>query len=208
MSTDWLQRWNERYSEESYAYGTEPNEYLKSALARLAPGKILFGAEGEGRNAVHAAISGWQVSAFDISIEGKNKAMKLASEHGVSIDYQVGLLPELSFEDESFDAIGLIYAHFPPDIKAAYHKILDRCLKPGGHIIFEAFGKQHLAYKQRDPKIGGPGDLDTLYSVKEIKSYFPNYEILELIEQEVELHEGLYHNGIGSVVRFLGRKPI
>lgn len=207
MSNDWQKRWDDRYGDENYAYGTIPNNYLTSELAKLAPGKIIFGAEGEGRNAVHAARSGWKVSAFDISMEGKNKALKLATEHQVSVDYQVGLLPKLSYDEASFDAIALIYAHFPPDIKAEYHKILDRYLKPGGHIIFEAFGKQHLAYKQQNPKIGGPSDLDSLYSIDELKSYFPNYEILELVEMEVELHEGLYHNGLGSVVRFFARKP-
>jgi len=30
------------------------------------PGKVLFPAEGEGRNAVHAAMLGWEVHAFDI----------------------------------------------------------------------------------------------------------------------------------------------
>ena len=40
----------------------------------------------------------------------------------------------------------------------------------------------------------------------EIKSDFVNYEVIELIEQEIELNEGLFHNGTGSVIRFVGRK--
>jgi hypothetical protein len=31
-------------------------------------------------------------------------------------------------------------------------------------------------------------------------------DILELVEKEIELSEGLYHNGTGSVIRFVGRK--
>jgi hypothetical protein len=45
-----------------------------------------------------------------------------------------------------------------------------------------------------------------LFSIEEIKEIFPNYEILELDELEVHLNEGLYHNGLGSVIRFFGRK--
>ncbi|MDX1754196.1 MAG: thiopurine S-methyltransferase [Salinimicrobium sediminis] len=47
--------WNERYQREEYIYGKDPNEYLKAKLKNLTPGRILFPAEGEGRNAVHAA---------------------------------------------------------------------------------------------------------------------------------------------------------
>ena len=124
----WTSRWNERYSQEAFAYGEAPNHYLKEQLIKLPVGSILFPAEGEGRNAVFAATSGWQVSAFDISQEGKNKALKLADKNQVSIDYQVGALDVLNYEPEQFDAIALIYAHFPANIKSAYHKKLDHFL--------------------------------------------------------------------------------
>ncbi|MGI9525508.1 MAG: class I SAM-dependent methyltransferase [Weeksellaceae bacterium] len=199
-------RWNDRYKKSEFAYGKEPNEFLKEQLNKLNAGNILFGAEGEGRNAVYAAKSGWNVSAFDISQEGKNKALKLAKENNVSIDYQVGQLPNLEFKNEMFDAIVLIYAHFPPNIRSQYYKILDKKLKIGGIIIFEAFGKKHLKYREENPKIGGPTDLDSLFSTEELKLDFENYDIHLLEEKEVELSEGLYHNGTASVVRFVGRK--
>jgi hypothetical protein len=55
-------------------------------------------------------------------------------------------------------------------------------------------------------KVGGPKDVKSLFSIEEIKSDFPNYEFIELVEKVIELNEGLYHNGTGSVIRFLGRK--
>ena len=45
----WTSRWNERYSSEVFAYGEEPNKYLKEQLIKLPIGSILFPAEGEGR---------------------------------------------------------------------------------------------------------------------------------------------------------------
>src|SRR5690349_3382415 len=107
----WLDRWNTRFSGEEFAYGEEPNDYLKEQLGRLAPASILFAAEGEGRNAVFAALSGWDVSAFDISEEGRKKATRLAEKHGVTIDYKLGELQELEFQPLQFDALALIYAH-------------------------------------------------------------------------------------------------
>jgi ubiquinone/menaquinone biosynthesis C-methylase UbiE len=191
---------------EEFAYGEQPNLYLKDQLLKLNPGTILFPAEGEGRNAVFAATQGWHVSAFDISVEGKKKAMRLAQANHVSIDYQVGELQNLNYQPEQFDAIALIYAHFPAAIKSQYHQMLNKLLRKGGVIIFEAFSKKHLDYIARNEKVGGPRDIAMLFSVDEIKSDFANYDILELKEEEVELKEGLFHNGIGSVIRFVGRK--
>lgn len=57
--------WNQRFSQDEYVYGTEPNEYLKEKLSLLLGGDILLPAEGEGRNAVFAAKTGWKVTAFD-----------------------------------------------------------------------------------------------------------------------------------------------
>ncbi len=206
MNEPWTDRWNERYSKEEFAYGKQPNSYLKEQLEKLGPGKILFPADGEGRNGVFAASLGWTVSSFDISTEGKKKALQLAAASQVTIDYRVGELQTLGYKQEEFDAIALIYAHFPAAIKSAYHKTLDSYLRKGGILIFEAFSKNHIDYLTRNEKIGGPRDTDMLFSIDEIKADFADYEVIELAEKEVELNEGLFHNGTGSVIRFTGRK--
>jgi len=203
---NWTKRWDDRYKNEEFAYGTAPNNFLKEQIEKLNPSAILFPAEGEGRNAIFAAKLGWKVAAFDISEEGKNKALKFAESNNVSIDYQVGELETLDFQEEQFDAIALIYAHFPAAIKSKIHKQLDRLLRKDGIIIFEAFSKKHLEYVTKNEKVGGPKDIQSLFSIEEIKADFPNYEIIELEEKEIELSEGIFHNGTGSVIRFVGRK--
>jgi SAM-dependent methyltransferase len=199
-------KWDERYSEEQFAYGKEPNLFFKEWLAKYPPGSILMPADGEGRNGVYAAQLGWAVTSLDQSTEGRSKALALAKERNVNIEYIVSDLGDLAFEPASFDAIGLIYAHFDADKKAGFHKLLDGWLKPGGIIIFEAFSKSHLAYISADPNIGGPQDIGMLYATSELSADFANYEVLLLEEQEIELSEGAYHNGKGSVIRFVGRK--
>ena len=206
MNDTWTDRWNDRYSKSSFAYGEQPNNYLKEQLEKLDAGLILFPAEGEGRNAVFAATLGWKVSAFDISIQGKNKALHLAEINKVTIDYQVGELQTLNYIPEQFDVIALIYAHFPADIKSRYHKMVDKYLRKNGFVIFEAFSKRHIDYIAKNENVGGPKDIAMLFSIDELKSDFANYEIIELEEKEIELSEGLFHNGKGSVIRFVGRK--
>jgi 2-polyprenyl-3-methyl-5-hydroxy-6-metoxy-1,4-benzoquinol methylase len=199
-------KWDDRYSRKEFAFGEQPNQYLKEQLIKFPAGTILFPAEGEGRNAVYAATLGWTVFAFDLSAEGKKKAIQLASKHRVEIQYEVGEFQSVTYQAHQFDAMALIYAHFPADKKAGYHKTLTTYLRPGGIVIFEAFSKKHLNYNRVNEKVGGPKDMDTLFSVDEIKFDFDNFEMLELAEREIELNEGLFHIGKASVIRFVGRK--
>ncbi|QGM80698.1 class I SAM-dependent methyltransferase [Otariodibacter oris] len=199
-------KWNNNYRNEQFVYGKTPNTFFKNELDKLSPASILLGAEGEGRNAVYAAKNNWTVSAFDISEEGRKKALKLAEENQTSINYVVGELPNLAFEPESFDAIGLVFAHFPPSLRSDYHKKLASLLKKGGYIIFEAFSKQHLAYRTENPKVGGPDKLELLFSIEELKDDFKDFDFWVLEEKEVELSEGLLHNGKGKVIRFVAQK--
>lgn len=198
--------WNNRYKDPAFAYGIEPNEFLAQQLKGLKPGSILFPAEGEGRNAVYAAKLGWKVSAFDISIEGRNKAHTLAAQENVTLHYQIGNLEDLYYQSNQFDAIALIYAHFPPAIRKNYLHQLKKYLKPEGTLIVEAFGQNHLTYRNKNEKVGGPPIPDLLYDINELQSIFSDFEHIYAKEEVVELAEGLYHNGKGSVVRFIGKK--
>jgi 2-polyprenyl-3-methyl-5-hydroxy-6-metoxy-1,4-benzoquinol methylase len=198
--------WEERYKETEFAYGKEPNMFFKEWFQKIEPKSILMPADGEGRNGVFAAQLGWEVTSFDLSEEGKSKTLELAKEMQVSLDYIVGDLEQLEFEKESFDAIGLIYAHFAAPKKSILHKKLNEYLKPGGIVIFEAFSKKHKELNELNPKVGGPKDINMLFSLTEIKADFENYDIAVLEEKEIILDEGKYHIGKGSVIRFVGIK--
>ena len=198
--------WNERYNQSAYAYGKQPNAFYKSQLDTLTPGTILFPAEGEGRNAVYAATKGWQVEAFDISEAGKIKAEKLANENHVKINYTIGTFGNLPYKKQQFDVIVLVFAHFNPENRWEYHKLLSEYLKPNGLIILEGFSKKHLEYSKKNPAIGGPKNLDMLFSKKMILSDFKDFNTQLIQEQEVELKEGEYHNGMGHTIRYVGLK--
>lgn len=206
LNEDYKNRWNNRYKHAEYAYGKEPNQFFKESIEKADPGSILLPADGEGRNGVYAAQMGWEVTSSDLSTEAKSKALQLAQEKQVTLNYVVGDIETLDFAVESFDAIGLIYAHFEAGKKSACHRKLDRYLKPGGLVIFEAFSKKHLEFNTIDPKVGGPKELDMLFSIAEISADFGHYVPLLLEEKEIELQEGTFHIGKGSVIRFIGRK--
>lgn len=194
--------WNERYAKKEYAYGIHPNQFLADSILKLPKhGKILFPAEGEGRNAVFAAKNGFKVTAFDLSSEGKKKADELASDNDVKIDYRVGMLEDLNFDEASFDGVVFIYAHFPKAIRKALHQQILRLVKPNGVIVFEAFSKEQLDYPS-----GGPKEFAMLFSEEEVKEEFENVDFDFLKTEIIELNEGVFHQGKGSVVRFIGKK--
>lgn len=193
--------WNNRYAETDFAYGVEPNEFLKENLEFLSKGKILFPAEGEGRNAVFVAQNNDEIYAFDMSEEGKKKALELAQIKKVSLKYDICSALEMPYEPNSFDDLVLIFAHFPKTIRKEVHQKLLDLLKPNGKILFEAFEKEQLKYSS-----GGPKDGEMLFSLEEVKDEFPGV-IFELLEKKkIVLNEGKYHQGEGSVIRFLGTK--
>lgn len=199
--------WNARYAREEYVYGTEPNAFFKQQIDKLSePGKILLPAEGEGRNAVYAALCGWQVTAFDFSIEARKKAMSLAASKNVEIDYLIKDITNVVFGEDSFDLLAMIYVHPIPAHKSAINKTLASFVKPGGHIIMEVFGKGHEKYQAVNPAAGGPKDPEMFYSTDEIMRDFADFEIITLEDSVVSLHEGEFHKGESSVIRFTGIK--
>jgi 2-polyprenyl-3-methyl-5-hydroxy-6-metoxy-1,4-benzoquinol methylase len=196
------EHWNERYSASEYIYGTEPNAWLAEKLALLQPGKILFPAEGEGRNAVFAAGLGWEVFAFDQSEEGMKKALSLASEKGVNIQYSLGNLTDYNAEPRQFDAIALIFVHMPLEIRQTVHHRLLSFLKPGGHLILEAFTKHQLKNTS-----GGPKTELLLYEPAFIAEDFGSLEFIEFSETTTVLDEGPLHQGKAFVIRLFATKP-
>ncbi|HSF45047.1 MAG TPA: class I SAM-dependent methyltransferase [Chitinophagaceae bacterium] len=198
--------WNTRYGDEAYAYGELPNLYFKEKITDLKPGKILLPAEGEGRNAVYAALKGWKVTCFDISEKGRQKAEQLAQKNGVQINYLIRSVDDVVFKDREFDAIALIFAHFPIGARQIYHERFSNYLKPQGHIILEAFSKKQLQFQKTNANAGGPREENMLYDTTMLISDFPDYDLLELYQTDLELNEGLYHVGPASVVRFFGQK--
>ena len=191
--------WDQRFAEEGFAYGEEPNRYLREQLDRLEPGALMLPAEGEGRNAVWAATRGWRVHAFDTSTVGRDKALAMARRQGVEITYQLRSVADslVDFEGQ-FDAAGLVFMHLPADVRTAAHRAIARCLRPGGTLILEAFSTEQLKRGT-----GGPRDLGLLYELADLLGDFADLQISSLETTDAELDEGRYHLGVASVVRML-----
>jgi hypothetical protein len=193
--------WNTRYAEPGFAYGETPNDFFRKELLKLTPGKLLLPAEGEGRNAVFAALKDWDVSAFDQSSEGMRKAAILAKQQGVDVRFDTCDFEHFDPGTVLFDCIALIYFHPPVHFRSAFHLKALTWLKPGGKLIVEAFAKEQIKEQS-----GGPKDPDMLFSKEELVSDFGSLTNLNIETASIWLNEGRYHSGQARVIRVTGQK--
>ncbi len=192
--------WDERFAGDDFFYGTEPNDFLKENLDRMGfVGRALFPAEGEGRNAVYAAHLGWDVVAYDGSVEAKKKAGLLSEKKGVDISYFTAYHEDFQYDLEAFDLVALIFAHAPN--RRQYHQKILKFLKSGATILLEGFSKEQLDYKT-----GGPNSYELLFSEEELRGDFESLRELKIEKVLVDLNEGAHHRGIASVIRMIGVK--
>ncbi len=191
--------WNERYREEGFAYGEEPNVFFAEQIDSLKPGSLILPCEGEGRNAVFAASKGWEVNAFDTSVAGKSKALQLAFRQNVRFSYTIEDVVKAAFPNNTADVVAFIYAHFPETIRKQIHRKAIGWLKPGGRIVLEVFNPLQLQNTS-----GGPKDVSMLYTKEMLLEDFAELEIEFLETVQIELNEGKYHKGKADVIRFVG----
>ncbi len=198
--------WNEKFAEKEYLYGETPNFYFASILPALAPGKALFAAEGEGRNATFASRLGWTVSAFDQSEQAQRKAVQLAEKTGTKLEYKVIEMEEVAYPPAYFDLLVLVYAHFPEVNRRKFHRKLISYVKTGGKLILEGFSKHHVNNQRKNPQAGGPKDMSMLYELDLLKEDFEDFYFMDARETDVELCEGSCHVGRAAVTRIFATK--
>jgi SAM-dependent methyltransferase len=193
-------KWDARYDQGGFFYGREPNYYVARKLKGGGPKRVLLLAEGEGRNAVFAAGLGHEVTAVDNSAVGRAKALTLAAEKGVTIDYRLADVVAEPWDQEKWDVIVLCFVHLPPADMVQVHRRVAACLEPGGTLLLNSFAKAQFG---RDS--GGPPRLEWLHDLVELMDQFPGLSLMGE-EKEVHLEEGTGHRGPAMVIEMKGKK--
>ena len=193
--------WNERYNEAHYAYGTTPNDFLKAQQIG-SDLKVLCLAEGEGRNGVHLAGLGNDVTCVDYSEEGLKKTSQLAAQNGVEVSCICADLGEMQLQANTWDVIVAIFAHFPKPVKSHIWPQIFTALKPGGKLIMEVYDQEQLRFGT-----GGPQQPDLLYSKEElIELIVGDYQSFQIEKVFRDVHEGAYHNGASATLQVVATK--
>jgi SAM-dependent methyltransferase len=193
--------WDARYAEPGWAFGTEPNDFLREQAHRLPPGRVLCLAEGEGRNAVWLAQQGHAVTAVDLSRAGLDKAQRLARERGVAISTVHADLASYEIEPGAWQGVVSIFAHVPAAVRQRLHAAVCNGLAPGGVLLLEAYRPQQLGRGT-----GGPPDDERLLNLERLRPELGALEWLLARELDRDVVEGRCHTGAASVVELVARR--
>jgi SAM-dependent methyltransferase len=183
--------WETRYGADDYQPEPAPTPFLVEATARLVPGAALCLAAGAGRNAVHLAAAGWQVTAADISSRGLQWCRRLAQDRGVDV---VTVATDLRTWDLGRDRWDLITMVSYLDV--GRFADIRRALLPGGHFLLHTFGRGQT-------ELGwGPSSPDHLAQPDQVWAAFEGFDL-------VHFEDGVFPRPDGrreAVVRMLARR--
>jgi SAM-dependent methyltransferase len=186
--------WDHRFSEPGFAYGEQPNDFLRASCDGLLRGDALTLCEGEGRNAVHLAKLGFRVTAVDYSEVGLAKACALAAEHGVEITTIFADVAGFDPGLDRWDLVVAIFAQPPSAVRQRLYRQLQHCLRPGGAFILES--KADI----------GATSADQYPGVAILKQEITPLRIAFEHEGERKLNEGRYHAGVQRTAQLLAFK--
>jgi len=191
------ERWQGRYSGPGYAFGKEPNYFLKSCMQLLPrSGRVLAVADGEGRNGVWLAEQGLDVLSIDFSPLAQAKARALAVEKGVSVNFELADVHKWNYPEAAFDAVVEIFTQFSSqDERRLKWAGMRRTLKPGGLLIIQGYTPKQLQYGT-----GGPKQIENLYTRAMLEEAFSDFCDLLIVEEEREMHEGTSHVGMSALI--------
>ena len=196
------QTWDDRYSEEGFAFGTEANDFLRDSATALKIGDTLVLGDGEGRNGVFLAQHGHLVVTVDLSAVGVAKANKLAAERGTRIDARVADLADFNMGRDTWDNIVSIFCHVPSALRRQVHANVRAALRPGGRYLLESYNAANIGRGT-----GGPQIPDLTVELEELEADFMGwkFEVHRAVDRNIV--EGKYHDGHSSTVQFIAVKP-
>jgi 2-polyprenyl-3-methyl-5-hydroxy-6-metoxy-1,4-benzoquinol methylase len=176
-------------------FNSAPSDFVVDGAKGLKPGSVLDLGTGQGRNAVHLAREGWDVTGLDISQVALDRARENAAKAGVSIQTVKAAYDMYDFGVEKWDMIVMDFAWAPVSEPEFVAKV-EKSLRPGGIVLFEHFID--------NPKSPYPSMVRALNS-QELKDYFSGFEILSYDEKQGTADWG----GPGSrIVRMIARKIV
>lgn len=214
--------WNNVFSGPEYHYGTKPNDFLRDKIEHYVLNGLWFAilgidlpeelhvielAAGEGRNSVWLAQQGFEVTAFDLSDVGMQKAQELAHRHDVVLETRTDDVIDLGLNvtgwQGSADVLVSTFFHVPPERKRQMLAAHRNIVRAGGLLIAEWF---HPDQRLNNHPSGGPRLPEMMFTAAELRTFFADWLILECRETTRTLTEGDGHNGSAAVTQLVAQK--
>ena len=156
-----------------------------ATLARMQPGEAVLDVGcGTGTLAMEVARRvgrAGRVAGVDPGTEQIARARAKAARRHVPIEFQIGVIEQLPFPDQTFDVVlsTLMMHHLPASLKRQGLAEIARVLKPGGRLVIADFKrKQERTGQAAHFHAGGSSMQDLAALVKE--AGFEHLEIEEM----------------------------
>jgi SAM-dependent methyltransferase len=198
-----LERWETRFRGPGYAFGKEPNAFLKAQAPLLRDRRTALSvADGEGRNGVWLAEQGLDVLAIDFSAAALEKSRALAAERGVQLRTELADILNWQYPTNAFDVVAAIFVQVAaPDERPPFFANLKRALKPGGVLLMQAYRPEQLKYGT-----GGPREAERLYTRALLETAFGDMAHIDIREHDSAISEGTSHVGMSALIDLVATK--
>jgi SAM-dependent methyltransferase len=196
--------WDRRYAGSDLIWGAGANRWVAQHTDALVPGRAVDLACGEGRNAVHLAERGWQVTAVDFAAVAIAKARRLEAARRES---DAGRYPPVrwvcadvrSYRPDPVDLVLLIYLHLPAPQRRTVLAAAVAALAPGASVLVVGHNTRNIA-----EGTGGPQDPGLLYTatdiVKDLAGIAPEL-VVDAADEPLREVSGADRPAIDTVVR-------
>lgn len=135
------------YAEEDTRLAKSEVESILHLLHLQAGHTILDAGCGYGRHAVELAKRGFRVTGIDLAAKQIEAAVRNASDAGVEVNFILGDLREMQFQDE-FDLVLNLFLTFGFfEEEAENQKMLERmvsALRPGGVLLMDLWNREKM----------------------------------------------------------------
>ncbi|MEQ3549184.1 class I SAM-dependent methyltransferase [Pseudonocardia nematodicida] len=183
--------WDAAYSSRPQVWSGQPNRWLVTDAADLAPGRALDVGCGEGADAIWLAGRGWTVTASDVSGVALERARAGAEQAGVAdrVLIRHGDLRTDVPDRAAYDLVTAQYLHLPSSIREVAYARLAEAVAPSGTLLIVAHHPRDLAGEM--PR---PHDPDLFPSEEELAGAL-DPEVWDVQVAEARPHQATHPDG-------------
>ena len=198
--------YDQRYASQEYYWGKKPSVICDKIIEIIRPSsdfrpKLLDLGCGEGRNAIHFAKHGFDVTALDVSLPGLEKTKRYAEEVGVKIKIIQADIVTYEIED-TYDVIFSTGAlqYLSPEVRNQRFQNYKESTSPNGINALSVFVRKPFIPRAPDAE-----ETAYLYKSGELMSYYWDWEILYCVEEIFDcMSSGVPHKH--AVNRIIARR--
>lgn len=141
--------------EDKWRQPSQESYYLVNRWKALGKQDVLDLGCGIGRHSILFAEEGFRTHAMDLSENAVERAKEWATERHLDIDFKVGDMQHLPYEEESMDALFAYYVISHADTEGVKHilKQIRNVLKPEGEAYLTFGSKDSWGWKENWPVV-------------------------------------------------------